>query len=238
MHDESEQIFLAFYFQLASLDVDKLGQDLEAIIRPMQDQFSYKPGAYYNHVLFFLSVAMHRILPHSVQRVIMLDADLKFTDDIAKLYDLFNHFSKDNILGIARDGQPVYRHTFWQYRQQHPGSRVGEPPPNGLTGFNSGVLLLDLVRMRNSVLYNKLLSAESIKELSTEFGFKGHLGDQDFFTLIGMKYEQLFYVLPCQWNRQLCQWWRDKGYETVFDLYFKCDGDIKIYHGNCNTPIP
>jgi hypothetical protein len=47
-----------------------------------------------------------------------------------------------------------------------------------------------------------------------------------------------FYILPCSWNRQLCIWWKDKGYESVFDLYFKCEGHINIYHGNCNTEIP
>jgi len=115
---------------------------------------------------------------------------------------------------------------------------VGEPPPHGLPGFNSGVLLLDLDRMRNSTLYNTMLVEESVHRLCEQFHFKGHLGDQDFFTLVGMLHQQLFYVLPCQWNRQLCQWWRNNGYQDVFDKYFQCDGDIMIYHGNCNTPIP
>lgn len=223
--------------EVKSLDIEKLAKDMEAVIRPMQEQFSYKPGAYYSHALFFMSVSMHRIL-HNINRIIMLDADLKFTDDIVKLYKIFHNFQKENVLGIAREAQPVYRHTFWAYRQSHPGTRVGEPPPDGLTGFNSGVLLLDLDKMRQSELYNKLLTGESIKKISQEFGFKGHLGDQDFFTLIGMKHEELIYILPCQWNRQLCQWWRNNGYADVFDLYFKCEMDIKIYHGNCNTPIP
>lgn len=168
----------------------------------------------------------------------MLDADLKFTDDIKKLHDRFRLFKKENIIGIGRDMQPVYRHTFWQYRKENPGTRVGDPPPNGLTGFNSGVLMLDLEQMRSSKLYNSLLSAEHLNTLTKEFHFKGHLGDQDFFSLLFMKYEWLFHVLPCTWNRQLCQWWREHGYKDVFDQYFTCEGDIKIYHGNCGTPIP
>ena len=46
------------------------------------------------------------------------------------------------------------------------------------------------------------------------------------------------HVLDCTWNRQLCTWWRDHGYSDVFDAYFRCEGHVKIYHGNCNTPIP
>ena len=119
------------------------------------------------------------------------------------------------------------------------GTRVGEPPPDGLTGFNSGVLLLDLDQMRKSKLYNSLITADAVKSLSEEFHFKGHLGDQDFFTLLNMKYEKLFHVLPCEWNRQLCRWWeKHGGYNDVFHLYFNCDAPVKIYHGNCNTPIP
>ena len=132
----------------------------------------------------------------------------------------------------------VYRHTFWKFRREHHRTRIGEPPPYGLPGFNSGVLLLDLKRMRQSSLYNSLLDAAEIARLSDELHFKGHLGDQDFFTLVGTRYEQLFYVLPCQWNRQLCRWWEENGYKDVFESYHRCDGDIMVYHGNCNTPIP
>lgn len=220
------------------LDVNKLAQELHTIVEPMQKHFSSKPGSYYSHSFFFLSVAMHKVMPTTMHRAIMLDADLKFTDDIKKLYDRFRLFKKDNVIGIARELQPVYRHTFSLYRTEHPGTRVGEPGPDGLTGFNSGVLLLDLEAMRKSDLYNSMLQAKAVELLTEEFHFKGHLGDQDLFTLINMKYEWLFHILPCIWNRQLCTWWKDHGYADIFDHYYTCEGDVKIWHGNCNTPIP
>ena len=190
------------------------------------------------HYCYLRANLVRIILGHGHVQVIMLDADLKFMDDIKKLYDRFRLFTKDNIIGIGRDLQPVYRHTFNKYRRENPNTRVGAPPPDGLTGFNSGVLMLDLEKMRNSKLYNVLLSGEKLESLTEEFYFKGHLGDQDFFTLLSMKYEWLFHVLPCTWNRQLCTWWKGHGYEQVFDEYFTCEGDVKIYHGNCGTPIP
>ena len=223
---------------MVDLDVDTLAKELDYIVKPMQHHFSYKSGAYYNHALFFLSIAIHRVLPDTMEKVIMLDADLKFKADIKELFDRFELFEPENVIGIGRDMQPVYRHTFWQYRKENPGTRVGEPPPNGLTGFNSGVLLLDLNRMRKSKLYNSVINADSVKQLTEEFHFKGHLGDQDFFSLLSMKYEELFHILPCNWNRQLCTWWKEHGYKDIFEDYFSCDGDIKIYHGNCGTPIP
>ncbi|XP_033724533.1 xyloside xylosyltransferase 1-like [Pecten maximus] len=225
-------------YMMVSLDVEHLAKELHEIVKEMQPYFSYSPEAYYSDALFFLSMALHKVLPLTITKVIMLDADLKFNADIVKLYEEFYKFSDDNVMAIARENQPVYRHTFSLYRTKHRGTRVGDPPPNGLTGFNSGVLLLDLDKMRSSGRYNSLLTASSVKSLTTEYSFQGHLGDQDFFSLVSMVHENLFYILPCTWNRQLCDWWRDKGYEDVFDLYFKCEGHINIYHGNCNTAIP
>lgn len=220
------------------LDIDDVVSKLHEIVKPMQEHFSSKPGSYYSDSLFFLSIAIHRILPEIYDKIIMLDSDLKFMSDIGKLYKLFDEFTDDNVIGIGHDLQPVYRHTFWEYRNKNPGTRVGEPKPNGLQGFNSGVLLMDLNKLRSSKLYNSLLNKKSMTELTKEFYFQGHLGDQDFFTLLSMKYENLFYVLPCGWNRQLCEWWKDKGYENVWDSYFSCYTPIHIYHGNCNTQIP
>lgn len=226
-------------YNVKKLNVDKLAKQLHEIVSPMQDRFSYKPGAYYNHALFFLSIAIHKVMPPDMEKVIMLDCDLKFLADIKELHDRFQQFTDDNIIGIGHDLQPVYRHTFWQYRRDNPGTRVGEPwKKNGLQGFNSGVLLLNLNHMRKSKLYNSLLNRKGVEQMSDKWHFKGHLGDQDFFTLLGMEHEKLFHVLPCQWNRQLCIWWKDKGYEEVFEDYHDCNPPVKIYHGNCDTPIP
>lgn len=130
------------------------------------------------------------------------------------------------------------RHTFWQFRHENPQTRVGGPPPEGLPGFNSGVMLLNLEAMRQSPLYSRLLEPAQVQQLADKYHFRGHLGDQDFFTMIGMEHPRLFHVLDCTWNRQLCTWWRDHGYSDVFEAYFRCEGHVKIYHGNCNTPIP
>ena len=227
----------ALYFQVHHINVDTIAKQAFNVVSNMQEFFSFKPGAYYSDSIFFLSIIIHRILPH-MKKVIMLDADLKFNADINELYDEFKQFSESNIIGIARENQPVYRHAFHMYRRTNENTRVGEPSPKGLTGFNSGVLLLDVQKMANFKMYNSLLSHDAIKRLTETYSFKGHLGDQDFLTLLSLEYEEMFHILPCTWNRQLCVWWRDNGYKDVFEQYFRCDGHINIYHGNCNTEIP
>ena len=208
------------------------------IVAKMQSHFSHSPSSYYGDSLFFLSIGLFKVCDPSIDRIILLDVDIKFKEDIRLLYNLFNDFNETNLIGIARDGQPVYRHLFWKYRQENPETRVGSPAPNGLTGFNSGVLLLELNRMRKSEIYQNLITDEMVDKLTEKYHFKGHLGDQDFFSLIGMEHEELFYFLPCTWNRQLCKWWNEHGYADIFDEYYKCDGKVNIYHGNCNTHIP
>ncbi|XP_040468830.1 xyloside xylosyltransferase 1 [Falco naumanni] len=228
----------AFRHQVIVHDVNELTEKLFPIVEAMQKHFSAGSGTYYSDSIFFLSVAMHRIMPKEVTQIIQVDLDLKYKTNIRDLFDEFDNFPEGAVIGIAREMQPVYRHTFWQYRRENPQTKVGDPPPDGLPGFNSGVLLLNLEAMRQSKLYNQLLEPTMVQKLTEKYHFKGHLGDQDFFTMVGMEHPELFHVLDCTWNRQLCTWWRDHGYSDVFDQYFQCEGEVKIYHGNCNTPIP
>lgn len=165
----------------------------------------------------------HEKVLHRFTLLVSNDWPQKLIDFCYKLYNLFPSF---------------LRHTFWQYRKENPQTKVGEPPPDGLPGFNSGVMLLNLGAMRASALYNELLEPSNVAKLADQYRFRGHLGDQDFFTMIGMEHPELFYSLSCGWNRQLCTWWRDHGYGDVFQLYYRCGGPVYIYHGNCNTPIP
>ncbi|XP_020780496.1 xyloside xylosyltransferase 1 [Boleophthalmus pectinirostris] len=227
-----------FKYEVLFHNVVDLTHKLFPIVEAMQKHFSAGSGAYYSDAIFFLSVAMHLIMPQNLTRIVQLDLDLKYKTNIRDLFQEFDHFPREAVIGIAREMQPVYRHTFWQYRKENPQTKVGEPPPDGRPGFNSGVMLLDLGAMRTSALYNQLLQPNNVAKLTEQYRFRGHLGDQDFFSMIGMEYPELFYHLACGWNRQLCTWWRDHGYGEVFHMYFRCEGPVYIYHGNCNTPIP
>lgn len=96
---------------------------MHELISKMQNYFSHSPSSYYGDSLFFLSIGLFRIFDPKVEKIILLDADLKFKNDIRILNNLFNNFTESNLIGIARDGQPVYRHLFWQYRNENPNTR-------------------------------------------------------------------------------------------------------------------
>lgn len=223
------------FFSVKFHNVKEISDILHKTVSNMQRHFSYKPGTYYSDAIFFLSMALHQVFAES--KIVMIDIDVQFEVDIEELYQEFRKFSDDAVIGIAYEQQPVYRHVFQLYRLNHSEPKIGEPPALGFPGFNSGVVLLDLEKMRKSDMYNHFLSDAVVDELVQKYHFHGHLGDQDFFTLVATEHKELFHILSCGWNRQLCQWWRNHGYEHIFDEFYECKGDIKIHHGNCNTPI-
>ena len=79
----------------------------------------------YRDDLFLMGPFYHRVFPYD--KFIMLDADLKFKIDIAELYDHFENFTKNNVMGVGTDLAPHYRIAFREYRKKNPGTMVGEP---------------------------------------------------------------------------------------------------------------
>jgi len=208
-------------------------------IKIMQKHFSAKPGTYYSQALFYASIHIPDLLPSDVSKVIIIDIDTEFRDNIELLSQHFESFDTQQMMGLAPELSPVYRHILYLYRNKHKTTLLGEPKGRGFPGFNSGIVLMRLDRLRQSELLRSLMTNSTLLEsLVSKYSFKGHLGDQDFYTLVGMEHPELFYLLPCNWNRQLCQWWKSKGYDNVFDQFYECKGIISLYHGNCNSQIP
>ncbi|XP_014231341.1 xyloside xylosyltransferase 1 [Trichogramma pretiosum] len=220
-------------------DVLKAARELEDIVSVMTQYFSSKPGTYYSDALFFLSLGLHRIAGEDQDLAVMVDADTKFRVDIKLLFEEFHNFGKDALFGLGPELTPVYRHVLYIYRNKNPKTNFGEPSYlGGYAGYNSGVILFNLKRLRESLEYDQIVGRDSVEHLVKKYDFKGHLGDQDFYTLLGMERPELIHTIDCGWNRQLCTWWKDRGYSDVFANYSRCNSDTKLWHGNCNTPIP
>lgn len=225
-------------FKVAFHDVNRIANKIDDTVALMRQYFSSQPGAYYSDSLFFVSLVLHKIAINQ-HKVVLIDVDTYLKTDIVELFNEFNKFSNSSLIGIAPELSPVYHHILYRFRQQNKGTKLGMPlSEGGFPGVNSGVLILDLDRLRASPVYEKLLSKEALENLTKKYSFKGHLGDQDFYTLIGLEHRELLHLMDCSWNRQLCRWWSQHGYAETFDKFFACPSQVKIYHGNCNTHIP
>ena len=204
-----------------------------------KELFAVHTTNYYSKSWFHISPGLHRFLPSSVEKVIALDIDMFVLTDIKHLWWYFKSFDTDQMMAFSSEQQPVYFHVTSSFREKNKNTIIGKPKPHGLPGVNGGVKLLHLDRLRKSRIYNSLIDEpRKLLALADKFSLRGHLGDQDFFTLLSFEFTRWIYLLPCGWNRQLCQWWRFYGYRDIFDLYNDCTLPHYILHGNCNTAIP
>uniref|UniRef100_A0A182NHI8 Xyloside xylosyltransferase 1 n=1 Tax=Anopheles dirus TaxID=7168 RepID=A0A182NHI8_9DIPT len=246
--------------------VQDCAEKIGDIVHGMLPLFNYRSGSYYSDALFLLSLGLHRIVDRSMRRAILIDCDVVFRASVKELFDQFDLFAPDQLFGLAPELTPVYRHVLSRYRMNNPQTVFGSPyyldniaestdgskdfshskkpgspvekRRHGYPGLNSGVVMLHLDRIRRSRLYEEIIKESTVKNMAEKYAFQGHLGDQDFYTLMGFEFPGLIYRLDCIWNRQLCTWWREHGYSDIFDRYFHCEGAVKIYHGNCNTRAP
>ncbi|XP_076034691.1 xyloside xylosyltransferase [Oratosquilla oratoria] len=226
------------HVKLVYVSAEDFAMEIKSSVRVLQDFFTSHRDTYYRDALFFFSIHLHNLLP-GLERVILMDIDIKVKGDIAELYSHFDHFVSTNVIGMAFEQSPVYRHLLAVYRNENKKTLLGSPKSEGgFPGYNSGVVLVNIPRLRQSEIIRNYLERSKLEIATKKYGFQGHLGDQDLYTLIAFDHPELFYTLPCGWNRQLCEWWRKHGYSNVFDQYFNCTDTINIIHGNCKTEIP
>ena len=110
------------------------------------------------------------------RKFIMLDVDLKFRVDVAELFRQYEEFDADQMIGVGSDLAPHYYHVLRFYRESNPGTEIGKP--GRFQGFNTGVVLFNLDRMRRSELYNSLVENRDgiVDKLAQKYQFKSHLG--------------------------------------------------------------
>jgi len=212
------------------IDLDGIANDARAdnIIKSMHSFQLFNVGKYLDK-LFYVGPMYHWIFPN-LNKLIFMDVDLDIHTDIKVLFQQFSEFNSSNIIGVGYDLSPHYRLNLEQYRKWHPGSTLGDPGPT--QGFNTGVVLFDLDRMRGSDKYNSFLDPDEVKRVISKYGYHISLGDQDWFTNIGFESPDLFYRLPCQFNAQISvQYWRPP-WEEVFEEYHHCEKPFHIIHKN------
>jgi len=142
--------------------------------------------------LFFMAPFYHRLLNH-LDQVIVVDMDLEFSVGVSELQGLFSHLGQDQIMGLVSDQSAYY-----------PFMTSGYGLPR--QGVSTGVMLLQLDKMRESEEYNEELTPSSMTRLSSRFIPRPEwsLTSQDWFSLISWAKPHLVALLPCQYNVHSC----------------------------------
>jgi hypothetical protein len=82
--------------------------------------------------LYVYKLMLHRLLPTSVNRLILMDLDMFVLSDMGALWREFDNFSPEHLFGMAIEQQPTY-HNCWKSDQS-----VAEFGPHGFWGWNGG----------------------------------------------------------------------------------------------------
>merc|ERR1719291_765651 len=72
-----------------------------------------------------------------------------------------------------------------------------------------------------------------MKNLSMEFKMTFLTGDQDWWAMLSWKKPELFYILPCRFNKQMSLQYLRKPWEEIFDSYHNCSStkaQTMIFH--------
>lgn len=156
------------------------------------DDVSWIPNKHYSGVYGLLKLTLPKILPSSLDKVIILDTDVTFATDIGKLWALFQNFNMGQALGLVENQSDWYiPGKLW--KNHRPWPALGR-------GLNTGVILMDLNRLRKD---NWSKTWRIVAETDLVTMFSTSLADQDIFNAVLRRQSELLYRLPCQWNVQL-----------------------------------
>jgi len=189
------------------------------------------PTLKYTKDLFYIAPLLHRELPPNLEKLIMLDIDLEFKTDVIELYRLFNQFLPTEIMGLGNEQSPHYLNMAKTFIEENPGTPVGSP--GRYQGFNTGVALYHLGRMRASLEYAAEVDVARMRQLShKKYLMPGTVGDQDWLTLLGWERPELFHLLPCNFNVQTHEGYKTAEWASVWEQYRNCTEKPKIVHKN------
>lgn len=149
------------------------------------------------------------LLPY--ERVVYVDCDTLFLSSPYDMFQLFNRFNSTQIAGLSIESESL--NIGWY-------PRFAAHPFYGKFGVNSGVMLMNLERMRKVKWEQKLLPIFEEYNLSLVFG------DQDIINIYFHFHPDQLQILPCELNY--------RPDHCMYETYSLCPAHegVKLIHGN------
>ncbi|XP_060622326.2 glucoside xylosyltransferase 2 [Anolis sagrei] len=175
--------------------------------------------------LFKPCAAQRLFLPmilKDVDSLLYVDTDVLFLRPIDDIWRFLTAFNSTQLAAMAPEHE--IPKIGWY-------SRFARHPYYGTTGVNSGVMLMNLTRIRNAQFKNSMIPTgltweEMLYPLYQKYKNYITWGDQDLLNIIFSFNPECLYLFPCQWN-----------YRPDHCMYgSNCKGaeeeGISILHGN------
>lgn len=144
-----------------------------------------------------------------IDSVLYVDTDTLFLAPVKETWDHFYKFNQSQIAGLSPEHED--RNVGWY-------NRFARHPYYGPMGVNSGVMLMNLTRMRQ-FKWN-----EYIRPLHKKYKLKITWGDQDLINILFHFHPDKLYVFPCEFN-----------YRPDHCMYMsvcKASNGVRVLHGN------
>ncbi|XP_068611272.1 glucoside xylosyltransferase 1-like [Brachionichthys hirsutus] len=131
-----------------------------------------------------------------VDSVVYVDSDILFLRPVDHLWTFFSTFNSSQLAAMAPEHEEP--RIAWY-------SRFARHPFYGRTGINSGVMLMNLTRIRRVFFKNDMTSVglrweELLMPLLQKYKLNITWGDQDLLNIVFHHNPECLLEFPCQWN--------------------------------------
>ena len=150
---------------------------------------SWVPNKHYSGVYGLLKLILPEVVNES--KILVFDTDVTILNDVGLLWRLLNDFNEDQLLGLVENQSNWYTKQLSYDKRSWPA--LGK-------GFNTGVMLMNLQRLRER---NFTQMWETTAKRVLEIMFETILADQDIINAVIKEYPNIVYRIDCTWNIQL-----------------------------------
>ncbi|KAM6926168.1 glucoside xylosyltransferase 1 [Lycodopsis pacificus] len=131
-----------------------------------------------------------------VDSLLYVDTDIIFLQPVEDIWALLSQFNSSHLAAMAPEHEEP--RIGWY-------NRFARHPYYGKTGINSGVMLMNMTRLREKSFKNDMTTValkweEILMPLYQKYKLNITWGDQDLLNIIFHHNPESLYVFPCQWN--------------------------------------
>lgn len=136
------------------------------------------------------------LILEDVDSIVYVDSDILFLQPVDLLWRFLSDFNSSQLAAMAPEHEEP--RIAWY-------NRFARHPFYGRTGINSGVMLMNLTRMRSMFFKNDMTSVglrweELLMPLLQKYKLNITWGDQDLLNIIFHYNPESLLEFPCQWN--------------------------------------
>ncbi|XP_078272649.1 glucoside xylosyltransferase 1 isoform X2 [Rhinoraja longicauda] len=132
----------------------------------------------------------------NVDSLLYVDTDVLFLSPMDDIWAFFEDFKQTQIGGMAPEHEDL--RIGWY-------NRFARHPYYGKTGVNSGVMLMNMTRIRKKYFKNDMTTArlkweDLLLPLFKKYKLNITWGDQDLLNIVFYYNPESLFIFPCQWN--------------------------------------